>query len=121
MRGGPSGGGRLGTNIEGRFPLLRRIAGERGGGGFLLFGAMTAVDVSNFLFHVLISRILGPSSYGALGALLGLLLVLQVPIGAMQVAITQEVAARRDAAGGTMPHLLIGRLVGLCVVVSVIG
>src|SRR4051794_14539661 len=85
------------------------------GGGVLLFGAMTIVNASNFLFHVLISRILGPSSYGALGALLGALMVLQVPVGAMQVAITQAVAVRRESGADLPAPLLIGRLVSKAV------
>jgi O-antigen/teichoic acid export membrane protein len=88
------------------------------GGGVLLFGAITIVNASNFLFHVLISRILGPSSYGALGALLGALIVLQVPIGAMQVAITQAVAVRRESGADLPAPLLIGRLVSKAVIVG---
>src|SRR3954451_12243583 len=86
------------------------------GGGVLLFGAMTIVNASKFLFHVLISRILGPSSYGSLGALLGALMVLQVPVGAMQVAITQAVAVRRESGADLPAPLLIGRLVSKAVV-----
>src|SRR5438105_3512957 len=85
------------------------------GGGVLLFAAMTFVNASNFLFHVLISRILGPSSYGALSALLGALMVLQVPVGAMQVAITQAVAVRRESGAALPTPLLIGRLVSRAV------
>src|SRR3954452_4725598 len=107
-------------------PLMNRVLSKtvravRGsnllsGGGMLLFAAMTVVNASNFLFHVVVSRILGPSSYGALGALLGALMVLQVPVGAMQVAITQAVAVRRESGADLPAPLLIGRLVSKAVV-----
>ncbi|MHB8293854.1 MAG: glycosyltransferase [Acidimicrobiales bacterium] len=61
-------------------------------GGLWLFGAMMAVNVVNFGFHMIMSRLLGAAVYGALGSLLGLVLVLGVVTGALQVAVTQAVA-----------------------------
>src|SRR5437868_3956487 len=81
---------------------LRRIrqSGLADQGGLFLLVSVTGVNAANLAFHVVISRILGPSSYGALGALLGLLVVLQVPVGAIQVAITREVVEQGTAAEG---------------------
>lgn len=73
---------------------LRTIGAE---GGALFFVATTAVNASSFLFHVVTSRSVTPATYGALGALLGLLLVITVPTTALQISITREVAARRKA------------------------
>lgn len=73
----------------------RRAAGGIGGGGLLFLGALSLMNVANLVFHFVVSRQLGPSSYGALGALLGIVLVLTVPAGALQVVITREVAGRR--------------------------
>jgi glycosyltransferase involved in cell wall biosynthesis/O-antigen/teichoic acid export membrane protein len=53
--------------------------------------ATAGVNGVNFLFHVLISRLLGPSYYGALGAVLNVISVLAVPLGAVQLAVTQAV------------------------------
>jgi O-antigen/teichoic acid export membrane protein len=53
--------------------------------------ATAGVNGLNFLFHVLISRLLGPSYYGALGAVLDVISVLAVPLGAVQLAVTQAV------------------------------
>lgn len=53
------------------------------------------MSASNFVFHMVVGRLLEPSEYGALGALLGLMLVFQVPVAALQVAISRQVAARR--------------------------
>jgi glycosyltransferase involved in cell wall biosynthesis/O-antigen/teichoic acid export membrane protein len=55
--------------------------------------ATTGVNGLNFLFHVLISRLLGPSYYGALGAVLNVISVLAVPLGAVQLAVTQAVVS----------------------------
>lgn len=94
-----------------------------GGGGLLLFAALTVVNTSNFLFHVAISRRLDPSDYGGLGALLGLLLVLAVPVGALQMAITRKVAAHRASNGepsgqdgATVPQVIVGPLLAEAVI-----
>ena len=63
-------------------------------GGWALFVATIAVGISNFGFHMLMSRLLGPGTYGAFGSLLGLVTVLTVVVGALQVAVTQAVAER---------------------------
>jgi glycosyltransferase involved in cell wall biosynthesis/O-antigen/teichoic acid export membrane protein len=79
-------------------------------------GAITAVNLSNFVFHVVLSRLLGPASYGALGALLNVTAVLTVPIAALQVTVTQSVAERPE---GTTPPL--GRLLRVSLIVGVAG
>lgn len=72
---------------------LRRLrAGLLGGGAWSFVVATAGVNGFNFVFHVLVSRLLGPSHYGALGALLNFISVLAVPLGAIQLAVTQAVA-----------------------------
>lgn len=63
-----------------------------GGGAFV--AASAAVNGSNFTFHAIISRMLGPAGYGELSALLNLTVVLAVPLGALEAAVTRSVAAR---------------------------
>ena len=46
----------------------------------LVFGLL---NVSNYAFHVVVSRLLGPSAYGALAALLAVILVLSVPFAVL--------------------------------------
>jgi len=70
---------------------LRELA-QGGGLSFLI--ASGTLGLSNFVFHVVISRLLGPDQYGALGALLNVVLVLAVPLGALQAAVTRTVALR---------------------------
>ena len=62
-------------------------------GGWSLVIATTGVNGLNFLFNVLISRLLGPSHYGALGAVLNVIAVMAVPLGAIQLAVTQAVVS----------------------------
>jgi O-antigen/teichoic acid export membrane protein len=71
----------------------RVISGPLGGGGWSFVVATTGVNGLNFLFHLLISRMLGPSYYGALGAVLNVISVLAVPLGAIQLAVTQAVVS----------------------------
>ena len=57
---------------------------------------LACVNGSNYLFHVVISRMLGPADYGALAALLAIILVLSVPFGVIQTAIADKTATLRS-------------------------
>lgn len=85
----------------------------------MLFVTLTVVNGSNFLFHAAISRRLEPASYGGLSALLGILLVLTVPVSALQLAITRKVAARRDSGHGP-GSVVVGPLLADAVVWGVL-
>ncbi len=77
-----------------RRSLRRRILPwVLGRGGWSFVVATAGVNGLNFLFHLLISRLLGPSHYGALGAVLNVISVLAVPLGAVQLAVTQAVVS----------------------------
>lgn len=98
--------------------LVRRLwqySATRGGLVFVV--ASTAVNLSNFVFHVVLSRLLGPSGYGALGALLNVTAVLAVPLGAISVTVAQSIARRPDPAD-TPP---LGRLLRLSAIAGVVG
>lgn len=68
-------------------------------GGLVFLVATVLANLSNFVFHVVISRLLGPSNYGALGALLNVLIVFSVPLGAVQAAVTRAESAGIHADG----------------------
>lgn len=68
-------------------------------GSIVFFAATALMSLSNFLFHVIVSRLLGPATYGALGALLNVLLVLSVPLGAFQAAVTRTESANLQRYG----------------------
>lgn len=80
-------------------------------------GASIVASFANLLFHPIVSRAMPPSSYGATGALIGLLAVFVVPASALQVAVTREVAQRRSKTHVEDVPLVIGPLL----VQSVIG
>ncbi|MBW3590015.1 MAG: glycosyltransferase [Actinobacteria bacterium] len=84
--------------------------------GFLLFVALTVANLSNYFFHVVVSRMLGPEDYGALGALLSAFIIISVPAGALQVVIAKKVAVLRatgdrPGAGRVLRSMLGGSLV----------
>lgn len=69
----------------------RLRSGLLGRGAMSLLVATAGVNASNFLFHVVVSRLLGPSNYGIIGAILSIISLLAIPLGAAQLAITQAV------------------------------
>jgi O-antigen/teichoic acid export membrane protein len=73
-----------------------REVGSRGPA--LLLAAAGVASISNFGFHAVGSRLLGPDNYSSLAALLALLVVVAVPVGAVQTAVTQ---ASAGSAGGS--------------------
>lgn len=95
--------------------VLWQNAATRGGLVFVL--ASFAVNLSNFVFHLVVSRLLGPSSYGALGALLNVTSVLSVPLGAVQVTVAQSIARQPDPTA-TPP---LGRLLRISGVAAIVG
>lgn len=93
-----------------RSPLLRQ-------GGGRLFLAVMFLNGMNFVYHAVESRSLGPQSYGALGSLLGLLVIFQVPLTALEVAFTRSIAGRLDRSGDLSCGRLIRRSVAAGVLV----
>ena len=67
--------------------------------GTAFFAALTYFNVSTFGFHVIVSRLLGPARYGALGAILALAALSQNGTGAVSAAATRAVAV----GGATRP------------------
>ena len=75
----------------------------------LLLGiAMGFTSAMGFLFVLLISRVLGPSDFGAFSALNNIGLVLAIPAGAFQVVIASGVARRGAVAFDLGLPLIIG-------------
>ena len=69
-------------------------AGVLGGGAGVLLAATVVSNGGNLVFNVLVSRLLGPERYGALGSVLGFLTVFTVLTTAAQLAVAQAVAGR---------------------------
>ncbi|MCL4413714.1 MAG: glycosyltransferase [Actinobacteria bacterium] len=92
-------------------------------GALVLFVAMMAVNGVNFVFNVVMSRMLGAAHYGALGSLLGMVSVVTVVVGGLQLAVTQAVAEREATARSRVvagKAFLAAGVVGL-VVLAVTG
>lgn len=70
-------------------------------GGMAFFGATVVASAAAFAFHVVMSRLLGPSDYGALGSILGIATVVTLAATALQAAVTQAVAESAGGATGT--------------------
>src|SRR6266508_1112322 len=68
--------------------------------GVLLGVASGASIVANYAFLLAAGRILGSDDYGSLAALLGVLAVVLIPTGAIQMAVSREIS-RLVAAGET--------------------
>jgi O-antigen/teichoic acid export membrane protein len=109
----PSENMRSGRGRHRRSLKRRRASSLLSHGGLSLVVATAGVNGLNFLFHVVISRMLGPAQYGALGAVLSAIAVLAVPLGAVQLAVTQAVVSgagkkRLSLRGLTVKAMLCG-------------
>jgi O-antigen/teichoic acid export membrane protein len=62
--------------------------------GLTVAPAMAAANALNYAFNLVMLRLLGPAAYGALGALLALLLIGSVPGLALQVVVARHTALR---------------------------
>ena len=95
------------------------VSGLLGRGAWFYILAMAAISAFNFVFHVVMSRLLGPGHYGALGAVLNLITILAVPLGAIQLAVTQGVVARLKSGGASLRALAGKSIVGGLVATAV--
>ena len=72
---------------------LRQVVASVGRESWLLFVAFSIANGSNYLFHVSVSRTLGPGDYGALGSVLAILTVLSIPLTAIQATIARRMSS----------------------------
>ena len=87
-----------------------------------LFAALTYFNVSTFGFHVIVSRLLGPARYGALGAILALASLSGNGTGAVGAAVTRAVAiGGADRPWDTRRVRRIGLLAAAVAAVAVAG
>lgn len=87
----------------------------------LAIGAATA---TRFVYHMLVSRKLGAEEYGALVALLGLLVLLTLPVNALQLALAHFTAARGPSSArrlfrnASLAFLTLGLVAGVLIAVG---
>jgi O-antigen/teichoic acid export membrane protein len=69
--------------------------------------AMAAANALNYAFNLVMSRALGPADYGALGALLALVLVGTVPGVALQAVVARHTTLAGEAVGRLWSRVLV--------------
>lgn len=74
----------------------------------------TALNVAGYLFHVVVSRGLGPSRYSAVGAVLAISTAVAIPATGLQFATARRVAAGSHAGSGAAARssLAVGVVLG---------
>src|SRR3989344_9240906 len=58
----------------------------------IMFSSILIANIFAYLYHIFIARYLGPASYGELGSLLAIFMILSVPIGTIQTVITKYIS-----------------------------
>jgi O-antigen/teichoic acid export membrane protein len=104
-----------------RSPLATRQSGTRSG-ALIAFASLVAIGL-NYIFLLAAGRLLGSEDYGTLAALLGLLTVILLPTGALQLGVSREVS-RRLALGDNEGADAFGRAalrLGLIVTVPIVA
>jgi O-antigen/teichoic acid export membrane protein len=99
-----------------RDPVVLEGAAVAGGASLsrsflVLAPAMVAANALNYAFNLVMSRLLGPADYGALGALLALVLVGTVPGVAFQAVVARHTALAGEAVGRLWSWVLVAAAV----------
>ena len=72
----------------------------------ILFAATSIVNLSNFIFHMYVSRSLGPEKYGVVVTLLALVIVIVMPSLALQMTIAKRASILKAREKfGSVEHL----------------
>jgi len=64
-------------------------------GSFVLFVGTTIANFGNYIYHLLMGRLLGPADYGVLASLISLTYLFGIPIGALSLVVVKYVSALR--------------------------
>lgn len=102
---------------------VRRLAASDTGRSAGLAAAVIAMNVLALVFTVVFARILGPSGYGSLAALISAFIILMVPGSALQIATAREVShavADGDPNAGHGVRLWLLHLIAATVLVAVV-
>ena len=102
------------TEQSGLVKTRRLITGLERDTALVLAGT-TLANLGAYGYHVVMSRHLGPTAYGALAAVLGIGVVVAIPTAALQLVVARSVASRSEAEGRqvTGSVLRLGGLAGL--------
>ena len=94
-----------------RTGLLRALAAP-------LLIAVVLQNVGNLALHAALGRSLSPDEYGALGTVLSVMVLLTVPLGALQVAASKGAAAHRTS--GPVNRASVRTLAGVSLAVALV-
>lgn len=87
----------------GREPAQPGLARSLVRAGLVVAPAMAAANGLNYAYNLVMARMLGPEGYGALGALLALVLIGTVPGYALQAVVARHTALRAFPPGARGP------------------
>lgn len=82
---------------------LEHLRGEEG--AFVISNAL--VNVANFGFFVVVSRLFSASSYGAISALLSIVTVANTPLNAIQAGVVHATVVVRQSLGAASPRRVV--------------
>jgi len=65
------------------------------GGSLVMFVGTTVASFGNYLYHLLMGRMLGPVDYGVLASLISLTYLFSIPLGTLSLVVVRYVSALR--------------------------
>ena len=121
---------RQGVRPSARRRTVRSVADPLLRHSVILGGGMALLNGASWLFHVIMSRTLGPADYGALNALIGLMLLLTVPANTLHMGVStlvarlwaaREVGAIRSTVAGMLRYVFGFGVVACAVLMAASG
>lgn len=79
-----------------KIPGIRLLQHPLFSGSFLMFGGSMAINAINYLYHLVMGRILGPSSYGVLASLFSLLYIVSIVPLSTSVSIVKFISSAKN-------------------------
>ncbi len=95
---------------------LEHLRGEEG--AFVISNAL--VNVANFGFFVVVSRLFSASSYGAITALLSIVTVANTPLNAIQAGVVHATVVVRQSLGAASPRRVVAAFAAAGVGVTIV-
>src|SRR3989475_8934907 len=121
---------RQGVRPSARRGTVRSVADPLLRHSVILGGGIALLNGASWLFHVIMSRTLGPADYGALNALIGLMLLLPVPANPLHMGVStlvarlwaaREVGAIRSTVAGMLRYVFGFGVVACAVLMAASG
>lgn len=80
-------------------------------GGLIMVGGNMVVNVVNYVYHLIMGRVLGPVDYGVLASLYSLLYLVAVVPGSASVAIVKFISGAKDVNEAASVYIAIKRFI----------